>query len=357
MKKIPDKTIIFDSFKSLYAFGEKMPIDLSLSENPLGFSPKVKKALSILQQFNVNDYPDPKLTKLKKLLAQKYGLSNENFFISNGSESIIRLLPQLLNSRRGVIIPEVTFPMFEVVARLNNKKIDFSPITKNFNIDLEKIKKKVNKNTKMIFLCNPNNPTGRIIPKKKLLKFIKSVSCFVIVDEANIEFGGSSIISSVKQNDNLILIRTFSKGYGLAGLRVGFAVACEKIIQSLERINPPFPVSTLSEKLIAIALSDDRFITETKKFMNKERNFLSKELEKRGFKVIESRANNLLVDVSKFNKSGNFIDRLNNVGISVVKGSSFRGLNDNFIRITPRLRNINREFLIRIDRLISSCLL
>jgi len=341
------------SFKNLYAFGEKLPVDLSLTENPLGFSPKVKKAL-LVGGVNFNDYPDPKLLKLKKAIADKFNVNIPNIFISNGSEGILKILPSALMEKNDeAIIPEITFLMFEVVVSLNDSEIIISKMTDDFDIDLDDIKRKITNKTRLVFICNPNNPTGKIIPKRKLISFIKSIKPLAVVDEANIEFGGESVIGETSKIKNLIVLRTFSKGFGLAGLRIGFAVAGPKIIKRLEEVNQPFPINVLAEEAAISALSDDQFIRKTKKFMDQERRFLTVNLQKRGFKVVGSKANNLLINVSRFNRNNDFIDRLNKLGVSVVRGSSFRGLNDNFMRVSPRLRKTNKLFIGKIDQLIA----
>jgi len=341
------------SFKNLYAFGNKLPIDLSLSENPLGFSPKLR-GFKWIKGINIKDYPDPKLTILKKAISKRFNLDISNIFISSGSEGILKILPSAVMERNDeAIIPELTFLMFEIVARLNGNIVVFSRMTPKYDIDLDDIKRKINKKTKMIFICNPNNPTGRVISKQKLIKFVQSIKPIVVVDEANIEFGGESIIDQTQKNKNLIVLRTFSKGYGLAGLRIGFAIADIDIIKRLEEFSQPFPINTLVEKAVIIALTDDKFLSKSKDLMNKERLFLTNSLRKRNFLVIDSDTNNVLVNVSHFNRKNNFIDRLNKEGVSVVRGSSFRGLNDNYIRISPRLRKINQLFINKIDLLLT----
>jgi histidinol-phosphate aminotransferase len=346
-----NQTIDKISFKNLYAFGKKLPIDLSLSENPLGYSPKVECFLSSMNT-NFSGYPDPSSLILKEKIAQKFNLPLGNVFISNGSEAIIKLLPEaILKINDDVVIPSITFPMFEIPVRLQGNKIIFSRMTKDFDIDLDDIKRKISNKTRLIFICNPNNPTGKILPRKLILQFVQSVNCLVVVDEANIEFGGESVISDVKKIKNLIILRTFSKGYGLAGFRVGFCVADQKIIQELESISTPFPVSSISVELACIALSDDDFIIKTREFIKKERDFLSNELRKRAFKVINSQANNLLVKINNFTEPSEFVRKLNRQGVSVVKGNFF-GI-ENFIRVSPRLRKTNRQFLTAIDKIIN----
>lgn len=311
-------------------------------------------ALKKIKAEDIFHYPDPEGRTLRKTIAQKFKIPINSVMLANGSEALIDLVAQIIvGPDDEVIIPEATFPLFEKGVRLVGGQVVFSKMDKNLGIDLNDIKDRINKKTKAIFLCNPNNPTGKVIPKKKILKLVKSVeSVFVIVDEANIEFGGRTVIREVKNFENLIVFRTFSKAFGLAGLRVGFIVANPRLIKILKKVRQPFPVSGLSQKAALAALSDKGFIRKSRRFMNREREFLIKELQKRGFEIIKSQANNILVKFDKlFNSSDEFLKLLAKKDISVVDGRSFRGLGKAFIRISPRKRKTNKKFLKCVDEI------
>lgn len=342
------------SFRKLYAFGEKLPIDLSLSENPLGCSPRVVIALKDISLRDFFDYPDPDSLELKSVLSKMFQINSEGIFVANGSEAIIKLLPQaILKPDDEVIIPILTFPMFEKAVQLVGGKVILSEMTKDFDIDLTDINKRITKNTRLIFLCNPNNPTGKIIPKNTILEFVRSTNILVVVDEANVEFGGETVIRDCRNIDNLIVLRTFSKGFGLAGLRIGFCAADPSIVERLKQIGQPFPVSSIAQKLAITALKDKKFMSKTKQFMKQEREFLTRELESRGFEVIKSEANNLLVIMNPiFKSSTDFVQGLNSKGVSVVDGINFDGVGTKFVRISPRLRDTNIKLLNSIDEIL-----
>lgn len=342
------------SFRKLYAFGEKLPIDLSLSENPLGCSPKVVMALKDVSLKDFFDYPDPDSQDLKNILSKKFQINSEGIFVANGSEAIIKLLPQaILKPNDEVIIPRLTFPMFEKAVQLVDGRVVLSEMTADFDINLTDIRKRITKNTRLIVLCNPNNPTGKIIPKDTILEFVRSTNILVIVDEANIEFGGETIIRECQNTNNLIVLRTFSKGFGLAGLRIGFCAADPSIVERLKQISQPFPVSSIAQKLAIIALQDKRFMSKTKQFMKQEREFLTRELKDRGFQVIKSEANNLLVKINPiFKSSTDFVRRLNSKGVSIVDGINFDRVGTKFARISPRLRDTNIKLLNAIDEIL-----
>lgn len=301
------------------------------------------------------DYPDPNSTELITALSQRLSVERDAIFVSNGSESLIKMIPQiLLQLRDEVIVPALTFPMFEIATKLVDGRVVFSKMTEDFDIDLTDIQSKINAKTKLIFLCNPNNPTGRILSKRSILDFVKQTEAFVIVDEANIEFGGESVVEEVNKLKNLIVLRTFSKGFGLAGLRIGFCVANPDIIRVLKMVSQPFPVSSLAQKAAVVALKDEEFMRKTKKFMDSERDFLTMGLRKRGCCVINSQANNLLVKVNScFRSSDNFVNQLNSKGVSVVNGTAFKGLRGEAIRISPRSRKVNMQFLRIVDDLLA----
>lgn len=342
--------------KQGYWFGKRFSIDLSLSENPLGCSSKVFTVIK-KEMDKVKHYPDPRCIELRRVLSKKFNVPMEKIVVSNGSEQLIDLIPRvLLNPGDEVIIPEVTFPLFEKEVIIVSGIPVFSKMTKDLSINLEDIKNRITKRTKLIFLCNPNNPTGKILDRKEILKFVKVVQPInVVVDEANIEFGGESVVKEVNKFNNLIILRTFSKAFGLAGVRTGVCFAPRNLVKLLDKIRQPFPVNILAQKCAIAALKDDKFIKKTKSFMNSQRKFLITQLRERGFEVIDSQSNNILVRVDKlFGSSTNFVKLLNERNISVVDGASFKGLSNKFIRISPRLPETNKKFLQIIDKLLKN---
>lgn len=338
----------------LYAFDKKLETDLSLSENPLGCSPRVFTALK--KTFSdITEYPDPRSEKLNEAFSRKFSIPKEKITFGNGSETLIDLICRtLINPGNEVIIPEVSFPLFEIATTLAGGRPIFARMTKNLGIDLQALKRKITKKTKIIFICNPNNPTGKVLNRKAILDFVKEVTpVLVVMDEANIEFGGKSVISDVRNFDNLIVLRTFSKAFGLAGLRIGVLIGPKKFVKKVNKIKQPFPLNTFAEKAALTAFNDDEFIRKSRQFINEQRKFLSKELKKRGFKVFNSQANNILVGMNRlFPNATKFVQLLNGNNVSVVNGNSFRGLNDQFFRLSPRLPETNQKFLKVVDKIL-----
>lgn len=339
----------------LYAFNKKFKIDLSLSENPLGCSPLVFNALK--QDIkNVVKYPNPTSSNLASALAKKFQISKKLVLVGNGSESLIDLVCRvLLKPKDEALLPKITFPLFEKAILLTKGKPIFVKMKRNFQIDLRAIKKRVNKQTRLIIVCNPNNPTGKVINRNNLINFVKGVKIPVLIDEANIEFGGKSVVSAVRKFNNLMVLRTFSKAFGLAGLRIGVLFGPKTLIEKFRQFSQPFPLNSFTQKAATSALEDKKFIKKSREFMDQERMFLIDELRKREFMVFNSEANNILVEVNRiFPSATQFVNLLNKNDVSVVSGKSFRGLEDRFIRISPRLRKTNRSFLRVIDKIMAT---
>lgn len=353
MKK--QKTSQPKAMQKLYALTEKRPIDLSLSENPLGCSSLVSDAFKNMRT-EFSDYPSPNARLLKKKLAQKFSLDTSNFFVANGSESIINDLPRIFGEVGDeVLVPTLTFPMFVVCSELAGKKVITVKMGVDLGIDLDEITKFVSVRTSLIFICSPNNPTGGVLTKKAIMRFVRSVpqEVLVIVDEANIEFGGETVADEVVNQKNLIILRTFSKAFGLASLRIGFAVANEAIIRKLEEETPIFQVSGLSEQLACIALDDDLFLQETKQFISEQRLFLRNSLRRLGCMVFPSEANNLFIKLPKTIKADCFVEFIEKEGISLVIGSNFVGFDNSFFRVSVRSAKINKLFVRKMSEFVA----
>jgi len=343
------------AMKKLYALTEKRPIDVSLSENPLGCSPLVSGAIKTMK-IHFNDYPSPNGRLLKDKLSEKFSLQRGNFFVANGSESIIHDIPKIFGKALSeVLVPALSFPMFAICSELANKKVIKTKMSNELGIDLAEMLKAISPQTSLIFICNPNNPTGSVLSKSEILQFMNSIpeDILVIVDEANIEFGGESMINEVTNRNNLIVLKTFSKGFGLATLRVGFAAANEAIIQKLEEETPIFQTSSVSEQLACIALDDDQFLERTKRFVSGQRAFLKTELEKLKCIVFPSEANNLFVKIPESLKADLFTEQLKQKGVSVVMGSNFDGFDDTFFRVSMRDEKTNELFTEKMRKIFS----
>jgi histidinol-phosphate aminotransferase len=205
-----------------------------------------------------------------------------------------------------------------------------------------------------VVLCNPNNPTGKAMDTAKIIKVIKKhPNTIFMVDEANIDFGGESLMPYAGKLSNLLVLRSFSKGFGLAGLRIGYVAGPQEKVLAIERRQTPFSTTVISQKIAGLVLEDKKFLERSKAYCDKQRRYLEQELEKLGYTFVPSSSNYLLMNVSRyFPDSKTFINAINKFGANALDGSVFRSLGKGYVRISPRGHNINKEF-IKIVRLLT----
>jgi histidinol-phosphate aminotransferase len=247
-----------------------------------------------------NRYPDPLQWEIKDRIAQLNNVETSEIFVGNGSDEAIDLLfrifccPQIDN----ILICPPTYGMYEVSAEINDVEIRRANLTSNFDLDFEAIQKAVDDNTKLIFLCSPNNPTGNLMRWDTILKLAETFNGIVVVDEAYIHFSDQeSLVAEIGNKPNLVVLQTFSKAWGLAGLRVGFAFANEEIIKLFNKVKPPYNVSQAAQELILKALDNAMQVHSTIAEIVRERANLIDALDKFSFvrKIYPSDANFVLV--------------------------------------------------------------
>lgn len=239
-----------------------------------------------------NRYPDPLQRELKKKISSIKGVPYDQIFVGNGSDEAIDLIMRLFCSEGDTIhIPYPTYGMYEVSAKINNVNIKRSLLDENFNLG------DVDMNQKIIFLCSPNNPTGNLLDVQSVLDKFNGI---VVVDEAYIDFSSKpSFIKQLGNYPNLIVLQTFSKAWGLAGLRLGMAFADAEIIALLNKIKPPYNISSATQKLALQALARNEQTDEWVKSIKSERSRVAAELTKLPLvkDVFPSEANFLLVRI------------------------------------------------------------
>ena len=272
-------------------------IKLASNENPFGPSPKALKAIE-KETKNLQIYPDQKATILRDALSKKYGLNKDFFIIGNGSDDIMQIIgATFLSPQEEVIIPEKTFSVYSLIAKIFDGKIVISKLKSN-EIDLDDITSKITNKTKIIFIANPNNPTGTIFTKDKFESFLKKIpeKILLVIDEAYAEFVESTdypdTIEQIKQGGpNLIALRTFSKFYGLAGLRVGYGVGAKELISPMMKVKMPFNVSRLAQAGAVAALNDLFFLEKTYQNNVAGKKFLYESLDKLGLSYKKTESN------------------------------------------------------------------
>jgi histidinol-phosphate aminotransferase len=278
----------YTSARSLYQKG----VFMDANENSLG------SAISAEYSPELNRYPDPLSLDLRKALAEFLNIPEKNIFAGNGSDEIIDLLIRLfVEQDEEIVVLEPTYGVYRVSAEIAGVNVRSLLLTENFRVDIPSLLSQVNSKSKIIFLCSPNNPTGNIIRFKDVENISRNFNGIVVVDEAYIEFASEpSLVNKVSVLENLVVLRTFSKAWGLAGVRVGYAVANEIVIEYLNKIKLPYNLNRISSALAIKALEANPQMLEFRKVLLEEREKLAGNLTNLGFKVFPSEANFLLVN-------------------------------------------------------------
>ena len=333
--------------------GLKSVFKLASNENPYPPSPKVlfqiKKKLKEL-----NRYPDGNCFYLRKALAKEFKVSEKQLIFGNGSDEIIVLATRAFaGTSDEVIIAKPTFLIYEIASRVSGAKIKLVPL-KDFRYDLKAMKKAVTKKTKIIFIANPDNPAGTYVTKREVENFFKGLRKDILVffDEAYYEFVNRSdypdSVSLLKKHKNIIFTRTFSKIYSLAGLRVGYGVASEEIIDILSRVREPFNVNSVAQVAALASLKEKAYYKEILKIINKEKAYLYKNFEKMGLSFVDSVTNFILVNVRR--DSFDVFQKFLTKGV-IVRDMGFWGL-DTFIRVTVGTPKENKRFIKALKEIL-----
>lgn len=255
----------------------------------------------------VNRYPDPQQRKLKEVIARGREVAANQLLLGNGSDEVLDLIFRAFctPNKDNVIVMPPTYGMYKVLANINCVSLDEAPLNNDFQLVTKDILNQISSQTKAIFLCSPNNPSGNSFRREDILTLLQSFTGLVVVDEAYIDFSTQkSLTAELPSYPNLIITQTLSKAYGLAGIRLGICIASEEIINILNKIKPPYNINSLTQERAISALEDwdttQRQITQ----LIAERKGLFAQIEKISFveKVYPSDANFLLVRVDDANK-------------------------------------------------------
>ena len=332
--------------------GLREVIKLASNENPLGPSPMAVAAIKKNLK-KINRYPDSSSFYLKKRLAKKYNVNPENVLAGNGSDEIIDIIIKaFVEDDENIITSEVTFLEYEIISKVNNREVVTVPL-KNFKYDLGAIKAKVNPKTKLIFIANPNNPTGTYVTRQEIADLLKGLpeNVILVLDEAYETFIDVADFPDTLQHigsRNVILMKTFSKVFGLAGLRVGYAIADSKLIMPMEKVRQPFNVNLLAQAAAVATIDDKKFIQKTRKVVLEGKNYFYAELKKMGLNFVPSVANFVLIDL-KTDCMDIFLDLLKQ-GIIVRDMKQYKL--DNFIRVTIGTKRENQKFIEALKKVL-----
>ena len=332
-------------------------IKLSANESALGTSTKVKSEIN--KKINFSKYPDSKSKNLRLSISKKFSCDFKKIICGAGSDEIIQIICQLfLKPRDEVIVPQYSFLMYRIYSKNVGANVIYAK-EKNYKISVSEILKKVSKKTKIVFLANPNNPTGTYLEKSKLLKLRKRLrsNILLVVDDAYVEYmknkNYTSGLKLFNNSNNVIVLRTFSKIYGLASLRIGWGYGPKKIIEAMSKIKPPFNTNSVAQLAAVAALHDKSFINKAVKHNFFWANKLKKKLNNFNITTNEVTANFLLLNFNKCKYSANYVQKkLEDKGI-ILRGMQSYKIK-NALRLTIGNNSENKLFLKSINKIFKN---
>lgn len=311
-------------------------IKLASNENPLGCSPKAIEAI-IKWTREVSLYPDGNCTELKMALAQRLNVEPEQLLFGAGSDEILEMIGHTyINPGDTAITCWPSFSRYEAATRLMDGRMIKIPLTRDYRFNLDGILRGITDSTRIVWICNPNNPTGTIITAEEQVAFLERVpeNVLVVLDEAYYEYakGGDypESVELLKRFKNVIILRTFSKVYGLAGLRIGYAISSKQIIELLNRVREPFNVNAAAQAAALAALDDQEFVERSVRVNLEGKEYLYRAFEDIGLQFIPTHANFIMVNVGR--DSIELFNALLQKGVIVRSGDIFDM--DSWIRVT-----------------------
>jgi histidinol-phosphate aminotransferase len=321
-------------------------IKLASNENPLGCSSRVKVALKELID-ETNMYPDASNYELKDVLSNKLGVSPQQVFCSTGSDSLIRVICNtFLEPGDEAIMAEITFPRYEAATTLMGATSIIIPMDNN-GLHIEKMVDAITENTKIIWFCNPNNPTGTIFTKAEFVNVLTRIPdhVLIIMDEAYIEYVTSqefpNSLEFLKDYPNMIILRTFSKAYGLASLRCGYGIASEELTSYFNRVIGPFDVNLYAQKAAVAAIKDEEFLKLVFETNVSGKEYLYEQFKLMNLPYIETNANFVMVDTKTDDKE--VFDKLLRKGI-IIRPGYLLGM-PGWLRVTIGTEKQNQLFI------------
>jgi histidinol-phosphate aminotransferase len=336
----------------------KKIVKLSANESALGMSPKAIKII-YNKKLNLERYPDGKSETLKKMISKKYKCDFNKIICGAGSDEIIQMICQLfLNPKDEAVVPQYSFLMYRIYTKVVGAKVVFAKEV-DFKVSITEILKKVTKKTKIVFLANPNNPTGTYLTKKEILGLRKKLNkdILLVVDDAYAEYMKNKDYKSgldlFKNKDNVFILRTFSKIFGLASFRVGWGCGSKKIINALNVIKPPFNVSHLAQLAATESLKDKRFIERSIKHNLDSAKKIKRYLERYNIFSNPISANFLLLDFEKCQFTAKYVyEQLKRNGI-IVRSTEEGYHIKNKLRLSIGSQKENLAFMNTVKKILN----
>lgn len=323
---------------------ERRVIDFSASINPLGMPKSSIKEIKKMMR-SLGNYPDPDAGVFARKVSDRFGLEPRRVLAGNGSTELIYLIPRALRPRR-VLVTSPAFSEYERASRAAGAKVSFLKLKRKNGYRIEPGEFiTAMKGTDLAFLCNPNNPTGDVLEHEAVMEIAHSAKkhkCLLVVDEAFVDFVPGASVLGIRDNPYLIVLRSMTKFYAMAGLRLGFGYFPVGVTGKLRAFKEPWSVNTLAERAGATALGDSQHARMTLALMDAEKRYLEKRLGKLGLTYYPSRANFYLIETGRARE---VVSALLDKRLLVRDCSNFRGLGNGHIRVAVKSRRENAMLL------------
>uniref|UniRef100_UPI000558AE97 threonine-phosphate decarboxylase CobD n=1 Tax=Citrifermentans bremense TaxID=60035 RepID=UPI000558AE97 len=325
-------------------------LDFSASINPLGMAPGVRDALVRCLDRLVH-YPDKGADELRERIAQYHGVSTAEIAVASGSTELIHLLPRVVGGKKGLIVAPA-FAEYAEALESSGWEIDYLTLSSadNFALPLPLLWEKLGEGVDMVFICNPGNPTGALLPLREIeavVELCREHGAFLVLDEAFMDFcEEESAKYLVRQSPRAVLLRSMTKFFAIPGLRLGYAIAAPQMVEAIAALQDPWSVNTAAQVAGVASLDDADYCLRTREYVDAERERLAEGLASiAGLSVFSSRANYLLVEICDGRSASEIRERLMPEGVLVRDCGNFEGLDGRFFRVAVRLREENERLL------------
>ena len=297
--------------------------------------------------FYLNLYPDDNYTQLKEAIVNYIGCKIENISVGNGSSELLDLcVKTFVDTNELILSLDPTFSMYSIYAKIVNSRYIGAGEGNDFIINVDDVIKSIKENNpKLTIICNPNNPTGTTIKREDVLRIVKSTDNVVIVDEAYMEFSDESVVDEIENYDNLIVVKTMSKAFSMAGIRTGYLIANEELVKTIEKVRPPYNLNSISALLATKALKQKDKMLSYVENLKVEREKIYEKLLDMGVKAYKSGANFVFFS----SKVDNLAEKLIDNDVLIRK---FGGKLDNYYRVTVGSPKENEAFLNAMKKIV-----
>ncbi len=331
----------------LYYNPKVKAVRMDTSTNVLGTNPDAREAIAMCADLDLHQYPTPYSDGLRQALAQRYGLNEDNFVVGNGSDEALDIIfKSFMEPGETVVAPYPSYVLHGFFVKINGGRFVTVDLKPGFQLDPEAM---LAAKGKIIILCTPNNPTANTFDHADVERLVQEHDGPVVVDEAYGEYAERSFLPRVEEFDNLIVTRTFSKAYGLAGMRVGYMASNLKMAGVMQRVKIPYSLNQISERAAIAALSDTTYVDMAVDLVRKERERLSRGLESLGFQTYPSQSNFILFKSP--HPSGELVRRLAEKGVLIRNFGGLRMLED-CLRTTIGTRELNDLVLSKLEEVM-----